>query len=103
MSYLGIVITYVFVQNFILVQFLGLCPFIGVSMICFVSLSNMKNTRLFIMEELLLSRVFRPVQGSSTDVKSVTIGKRIGLPYLLFLRNRVSYPKNTSSHNHDRN
>ena len=30
-SYLGIVITYVFVQNFILVQFLGLCPFIGVS------------------------------------------------------------------------
>ena len=31
MSYLGIVITYVFVQNFILVQFLGLCPFIGVS------------------------------------------------------------------------
>ena len=31
MNYLGIVITYVFVQNFILVQFLGLCPFIGVS------------------------------------------------------------------------
>lgn len=31
MSYIGIVITYVFVQNFILVQFLGLCPFIGVS------------------------------------------------------------------------
>ncbi|NLZ68819.1 MAG: electron transport complex subunit RsxA, partial [Spirochaetales bacterium] len=31
MSYLGIVITYVFVSNFILVQFLGLCPFIGVS------------------------------------------------------------------------
>ncbi len=31
MSYLGIVITYIFVQNFILVQFLGLCPFIGVS------------------------------------------------------------------------
>lgn len=31
MSYLGIIITYVFVSNFILVQFLGLCPFIGVS------------------------------------------------------------------------
>ena len=31
MSYIGIVITYVFVSNFILVQFLGLCPFIGVS------------------------------------------------------------------------
>ncbi len=31
MSYLGIVITYVFIQNFILVQFMGLCPFIGVS------------------------------------------------------------------------
>ena len=31
MSYIGIIITYVFVQNFILVQFLGLCPFIGVS------------------------------------------------------------------------
>ena len=31
MSYLGIVITYIFVQNFILDQFLGLCPFIGVS------------------------------------------------------------------------
>ena len=27
----GIVITYVFIQNFILVQFMGLCPFIGVS------------------------------------------------------------------------
>ena len=31
MSYIGIVITYVFIQNFILVQFMGLCPFIGVS------------------------------------------------------------------------
>lgn len=31
MSYIGILITYIFVQNFILVQFLGLCPFIGVS------------------------------------------------------------------------
>lgn len=31
MSYIGIIVTYVFVQNFILVQFLGLCPFIGVS------------------------------------------------------------------------
>lgn len=31
MSYLGILITYIFVQNFILVQFMGLCPFIGVS------------------------------------------------------------------------
>ena len=31
MSYIGILLTYVFIQNFILVQFLGLCPFIGVS------------------------------------------------------------------------
>lgn len=31
MIYLGILITYVFISNFILVQFLGLCPFIGVS------------------------------------------------------------------------
>ncbi len=31
MSYIGILITYIFIQNFILVQFLGLCPFIGVS------------------------------------------------------------------------
>ena len=31
MSYIGIIITYVFIQNFILVQFMGLCPFIGVS------------------------------------------------------------------------
>ena len=31
MSYIGILVTYIFVQNFILVQFLGLCPFIGVS------------------------------------------------------------------------
>ena len=31
MSYIGIIVTYVFVQNFILVQFMGLCPFIGVS------------------------------------------------------------------------
>ena len=31
MSYIGILITYIFVQNFILVQFMGLCPFIGVS------------------------------------------------------------------------
>jgi electron transport complex protein RnfA len=31
MSYLGIIITFVFVNNFILSQFLGLCPFIGVS------------------------------------------------------------------------
>jgi electron transport complex protein RnfA len=31
MSYVGIIITYVFVSNFILTQFLGLCPFIGVS------------------------------------------------------------------------
>lgn len=31
MSYIGIIITFVFVENFILTQFLGLCPFIGVS------------------------------------------------------------------------
>lgn len=31
MTYLGILITYVFVSNLILSQFLGLCPFIGVS------------------------------------------------------------------------
>ena len=31
MSYIGIIITYVFIQNFILVHFLGLCQFIGVS------------------------------------------------------------------------
>ncbi len=31
MTYVGIVITFVFVSNFILSQFLGLCPFIGVS------------------------------------------------------------------------
>jgi electron transport complex protein RnfA len=31
MSYIGIIITFVFINNFILSQFLGLCPFIGVS------------------------------------------------------------------------
>lgn len=31
MTYLGIIITYVFVSNLILAQFLGLCPFVGVS------------------------------------------------------------------------
>jgi len=31
MTYIGILITFVFVNNFILTQFLGLCPFIGVS------------------------------------------------------------------------
>ncbi|RPJ04019.1 MAG: electron transport complex subunit RsxA [Spirochaetaceae bacterium] len=31
MTYVGIIITFVFVNNFIFVQFLGLCPFIGVS------------------------------------------------------------------------
>ena len=31
MSYVGIIITFVLVNNFILTQFLGLCPFIGVS------------------------------------------------------------------------
>ncbi|MFA5513648.1 MAG: electron transport complex subunit RsxA [Sphaerochaetaceae bacterium] len=31
MSYIAIFITYVFINNFILSQFLGLCPFIGVS------------------------------------------------------------------------
>jgi electron transport complex protein RnfA len=30
-SYIGIIITFVFINNFILTQFLGLCPFIGVS------------------------------------------------------------------------
>lgn len=31
MTYIGIIITFVFINNFILTQFLGLCPFIGVS------------------------------------------------------------------------
>lgn len=31
MTYLGIIITYIFISNFILTQFLGICPFIGVS------------------------------------------------------------------------
>lgn len=31
MFYIGLIVTYVFISNFILVQFLGLCPFIGVS------------------------------------------------------------------------
>ncbi|MCQ2397979.1 MAG: electron transport complex subunit RsxA [Sphaerochaetaceae bacterium] len=31
MSYIAILITYVFITNFILVKFMGLCPFIGVS------------------------------------------------------------------------
>jgi electron transport complex protein RnfA len=31
MTYIAIVITFVFINNFILTQFLGLCPFIGVS------------------------------------------------------------------------
>jgi len=31
MTYLGIILTYVFVSNLVLSQFLGLCPFIGVS------------------------------------------------------------------------
>jgi Na+-translocating ferredoxin:NAD+ oxidoreductase subunit A len=31
MAYIAIFITYIFVNNFILTQFLGLCPFIGVS------------------------------------------------------------------------
>jgi electron transport complex protein RnfA len=31
MTYVGIIITFVLVNNFILTQFLGLCPFVGVS------------------------------------------------------------------------
>ncbi|MDC7124172.1 MAG: electron transport complex subunit RsxA [Spirochaetales bacterium] len=31
MTYVGIIITFVFINNFILSQFMGLCPFIGVS------------------------------------------------------------------------
>jgi electron transport complex protein RnfA len=31
MTYIGIIITFVLINNFILTQFLGLCPFIGVS------------------------------------------------------------------------
>ncbi|RLW68268.1 MAG: electron transport complex subunit RsxA [spirochete symbiont of Stewartia floridana] len=31
MTYVGIIITYVFVSNLVLSQFLGLCPFVGVS------------------------------------------------------------------------
>ncbi|MGD8114445.1 MAG: Rnf-Nqr domain containing protein, partial [Sphaerochaetaceae bacterium] len=30
MIYIGLFITYIFINNFILTQFLGLCPFIGV-------------------------------------------------------------------------
>jgi len=30
-TYIAILITYIFISNFILVQFLGMCPFIGVS------------------------------------------------------------------------
>ncbi len=31
MMYIGLFITYIFINNFILTQFLGICPFIGVS------------------------------------------------------------------------
>ncbi|MBR4158511.1 MAG: electron transport complex subunit RsxA [Spirochaetia bacterium] len=31
MTFIGIIITYVFINNFILNQFMGMCPFIGVS------------------------------------------------------------------------
>ena len=31
MNYIAILLTYVFINNFILSKFLGLCPFIGVS------------------------------------------------------------------------
>lgn len=31
MTYVGLLITFIFINNFILTQFLGLCPFIGVS------------------------------------------------------------------------
>lgn len=31
MTYIAILLTFIFINNFILVQFLGLCPFIGVS------------------------------------------------------------------------
>ena len=31
MTYIGIIFTYIFVSNLVLTQFLGLCPFIGVS------------------------------------------------------------------------
>lgn len=31
MSYIGILVAYIFVNNFILVKFMGICPFIGVS------------------------------------------------------------------------
>lgn len=31
MTYVGIIITYIFVSNLVLAQFLGLCPFLGVS------------------------------------------------------------------------
>jgi len=31
MTYIGIIITFIFISNLILTQFLGLCPFIGVS------------------------------------------------------------------------
>lgn len=31
MTYIGILITFIFINNFVLTQFLGICPFIGVS------------------------------------------------------------------------
>ena len=31
MTFIAIIITYIFINNFILNQFLGMCPFIGVS------------------------------------------------------------------------
>jgi electron transport complex protein RnfA len=31
MTYIGIIFTYAFISNFVLTQFLGICPFIGVS------------------------------------------------------------------------
>ncbi|MBN2739250.1 MAG: RnfABCDGE type electron transport complex subunit A [Spirochaetales bacterium] len=31
MTFIGIMLTYIFIENFILTKFLGLCPFIGVS------------------------------------------------------------------------
>jgi H+/Na+-translocating ferredoxin:NAD+ oxidoreductase subunit A len=48
MTYIGIIITFVFINNFILTQFLGLCPFIGVSK-NFESATGMGFAVIFVM------------------------------------------------------
>ncbi len=54
MAYIGIFITYIFINNFILTQFLGLCPFIGFSKNS-ESAIGMGKAVTFVMGWLLLS------------------------------------------------